>query len=80
MWYKLIHYIIFSDFDITLASIELTSSATYYCILLDIIDDDIIGTTEFFNIILVQRSVEVEFVDPTATIEIIDNDSEHPLM
>ena len=53
---------------------ELTSSTTSDCISIDIIDDAVIESNEHFTITLVQGSIEVAFVNDTATIVIIDND------
>ena len=72
------HSLIFSASDINTSSsnmFELTSSSNSDCITFNIIDDDIIESTENFTIRLIQGSIEVEFENDTATIVITDNDS-----
>ena len=63
-----------ADIDITNQPFELTSSAPFLCISFGIIDDDIVESAEYFNITLVQSSIDVEFLNDAASIVINDND------
>ena len=56
-------------------SFDFTSSTRPGCIIFNITDDDIIERTEYFSIMFVQGSMEVQFINDRATIVIIDNDS-----
>ena len=72
------HSLIFVANDINTSSsnmFELTSSSNSDCITFNIIDDDLIESTENFTIRLIQGSIEVEFENDAATIVITDNDS-----
>ena len=67
--------LILTDIDISSRLFDLTSSSSPNCISFSITDDEIIESTEYFSVTLVQGSMEVQFVNETATIVIIDNDS-----
>ena len=67
--------LILTDIDISSRLFDLTSSSSPNCISFSITDDEIIESTEYFSVTLVQGSMEVQFVYETATIVIIDNDS-----
>ena len=56
---------------------ELTSVARFNCITFNIIDDNFTEGTENFTIALVQGRMDVEFVNVTATIVVIDNDGKN---
>ena len=65
----------FTGSSIAFASFDLNSSVSTDCFSFGINDDTIIESVEYLTIILVQRNREVEFVDNTTTVVIMDDDS-----
>ena len=65
------HSLIFAASDINTSSsnmFELTSASNSDCITFNIIDDDVIESTENYPIRLIQGSIEVKFENGTATL------------